>query len=197
MSIETKDRPLTGAMDVTQFLKFLEPRPHTERWDLIDGRALMMTPPTHVHQVIADNFKTLLGDAFRASGLQLRALLEIGIRNPDRTDFMPRPDVAVLPLPIDYDLYRFDYRLAAEVLSPSNTRREIGRKLLRYREARDCLYVVVIDSRKIALDIYARSRSWEPLSLTSAEARIDMPEFGLSCAAGEFYRGTPLDPLHA
>jgi Uma2 family endonuclease len=82
----------------------------------------------------------------------------------------------------------------AEILSPSNTRREIDLKLRRYRKASDNLYSLVIEAREFRLEIYARSRNWEPLILTKPDDPIGMPEFGLRCCVGDLYRGTPLDP---
>ena len=84
--------------------------------------------------------------------------------------------------------------MVAEILSPSNTRTEIGLKLRRYREAPDNLYAVVIEPREIAVEIYAKRRDWQPELLTRADDPIGMPEFGLRCRVGDLYRGTPLDP---
>ena len=36
-----------------QFLDFLMSRPDEERWQLVDGLAMMMVPPSKVHQHIA------------------------------------------------------------------------------------------------------------------------------------------------
>jgi Uma2 family endonuclease len=87
--------------------------------------------------------------------------------------------------------------LAAEVLSPSNTRVEIDLKLRRYREAPDNLYAVVIDPREFMVEIYSKGRKWEPVVLDRPEDPIDMPEFGLRCTVADLYRGTQLVPrLH-
>ena len=93
-----------------------------------------------------------------------------------------------------YDLYFEHFRLAAEILSPSNTRAEIAVKLRGYRKGPDNLYVVVIDSRELLVEIYARSRDWEQRTLKKAGDPIEMPEFGLSCRVRDLYRGTPLNP---
>lgn len=34
---------------VEEYLAFLDARPEDERWELIDGEAIMMTPPTMCH----------------------------------------------------------------------------------------------------------------------------------------------------
>jgi Uma2 family endonuclease len=99
---------------------------------------------------------------------------------------------------VDEDYYYSEsFQLAAEVLSPSNTRTEIDLKTRRYREAPSNLYAVVIDPQKYMVEIYAKSRKWEPVVLTSSDDVIDMPEFGLRCVVADLYAGTPLDPRRA
>lgn len=186
--------PLSGTMDVDEFMALIETRPHGERWDLIEGVAVMMAPPSVAHQRIAYNLCNLLIGAFTARGLDLFAYLGIGVRTPGVTNFQPEPDVVVLPGVAGYDLYSERFQLVAEILSPSNTRREIDLKLRRYREAPDNLYCLVIEAREFRVEIYAKNRNWEPTILTKPDDPIGMPEFGLRCRVGDLYRGTPLDP---
>jgi Uma2 family endonuclease len=131
--------------------------------------------------------------AFVIRRLDLFAYIDIGIRTVGVMNFQAVPDVVVLPGAASYDLYYERFQLVAEVLSPSNTRREIDLKLRRYREAPDNLYSVVIEPREFLVEIHAKSRNWEPTTLTRADDPIEMPEFGLTCRVGDLYRGTPLD----
>jgi Uma2 family endonuclease len=197
MTVNAPARPLAGTMDVDEFMEFLETRPHGERWDLIEGVAVMMAPPTYAHQRIALNFASLLNAAFDARRLDLCAYVAVGLRAPGVRNFQPQPDVAVVPGVSGYDLYSEHFQLAAEVLSPTNTRREIGLKLRRYREAPENLYAFVIGSRARLVEIHARVRDWRPLVLKQPEDPVDLPEFGFRCSLGDLYRGTPLDPLRA
>src|SRR5712691_13085461 len=71
---------LSGTMDVDEFMAFLETRPKGEHWDLIEGVAVMMAPPTVVHQRIAHNLCNLLTTAFAARGLDLFAYPGLGVR---------------------------------------------------------------------------------------------------------------------
>jgi Uma2 family endonuclease len=185
-----------GIMDVDAFMAFLETRPKGEHWDLIEGVAVMMSPAGYVHQQVASNFRDLLNVAFVAKDLDLYAFGEVGVRIPGVLDFQPEPDVAVVPgLP---DVYYFEYfQLAAEVLSPSNTRKLIDMKLRRYCEGPDNLYAVVIDPRKFWVEIYAKSRKWDPVILKRPDDVIEMPEFDLGCRVVDLYRRTPLDPRRA
>lgn len=187
----------SGTMDVDEFMALLEIRPKGERWDLIEGVAVMMAPPSVAHQRIAHNLCNLLMSAFGARGLDLFAYIGIGVRTPGVRNFQPEPDVAVLPGVAGYELYSERFLLVAEILSPSNTRAEIDLKLRRYREAPDNLYVVVIEPREFLAEIHARQRGWEPAIYRDSADPIELPEFGLRCRLADLYRGTPLDPLRS
>jgi Uma2 family endonuclease len=194
MSVTVPTPPLSGTMNVDEFMAFVEARPDEERWELIDGVPVMMAPPSRAHQRIAQNFSALLNSAFAAQRRDLFAYIGTGARAPGVRDFHVLPDVAVVPGISDYDLYSENYLLAAEVLSPSNTRREMALKLRRYREAPDNLYAVLIEAREFLVEIHARRNNWQPTIFALAGDPIEMPELGLSCRVVDLYHGTPLDP---
>ncbi|MGA8616129.1 MAG: Uma2 family endonuclease [Xanthobacteraceae bacterium] len=194
MTVHAPLPPASGTMDVDEFMAFLETRPDGERWDLIEGVAVMMAPPTYAHQRIASNLCNILNGAFVERRLDLFAYRRAGVRAPNVRNFQPEPDIVAVPGVAGHDYYSERFQLAGEVLSPTNTRAEIDLKLRRYREAPDNLYVVVIEPREFLVTIYARSRNWEPITLSKAEDPIEMPEFGLRCRLGDLYIGTPLDP---
>lgn len=183
---------LSGTMDVDEFMALLEARPKGERWDLIEGVAVMIAPPSIAHQRVAHNLCNLLMNAFAAASLDLFAYIAVGVRIPGVRNFQPAPDVVVLPGLAGYELYSEQFQLVAEILSPSNTRREIDLKLRRYREAADSLYVLVIEPREFLAEIHAKRRGWEPLTCSNPSDLIELPEFRLSCHLADPYRGTPL-----
>ena len=80
-----------------QFLDFYASRPEGERWQLVDGLAMMIVPPNLVHQRISGNLERLLNDALEAHRPDLYAYRETGIRIPGVNDFNPEPDVVCLP----------------------------------------------------------------------------------------------------
>jgi Uma2 family endonuclease len=194
MTVNAPARPMSGSMNVDEFLAFLETRPEKEHWELIEGIAVMMAPPTFAHQRIAHNLCNLLNSAFAARRLDLFAYIDVGVRSPGVRNFQPQPDVAVVPGVAGYELYSERFRLVAEVLSPSNTRQEIDLKLRLYREAPDNLYALVIEPRKFLVEIYAKTRNWQPAILTQCDDPIEMPEFGFRCVVADIYRRTPLNP---
>jgi Uma2 family endonuclease len=194
MTVNAPVRPLSPTMEVDEFVAFLETRPREEHWELIEGVAVMMAPPSYAHQRIAYNLCSLLNSAFAALNADLLAYQDVGIRVPGVRNFHPVPDVAVVPGLASYDLFSEHFRLVAEILSPSNTRSEIDAKLRRYCAAPDNLYVLVIEPREFCVEIYEKSRGWQPLALRQPDEAIIMPEFRLRCTLTDLYRSTPLDP---
>ena len=194
MTVNAPAQPVSGNMDVDEFMAFLETRPDEEHWELIEGVAVMMAPPTFAHQRIVYNLCNLLNTAFAARRLGLFAYFDVGVRSPGVRNFQPEPDVVVVPGVAGYDRYSERFQLVAEVLSLSNTRQEIELKMRRYREARDNLYAVVIEPRDFMVEIHAKSRNWQPAILKRPDDVIEMPEFALRCNVVDLYRGTPLDP---
>jgi Uma2 family endonuclease len=197
MNVNTPAQPFSGSMDVDEFMAFLETRPDNEHWELIEGVAVMMALPSYAHQRIVYNLCSLLNAAFEAQRGDLFAYFDAGVRSPGVRNFQPEPDVVVVPGVAGYDLYSQRFQLVAEVLSPSNTRTEIGLKLRRYREAPDNLYAVVVEPSEFMVEIHARHESWEPKVLKQPDDILEMPEFGLRCRVVDIYRGTPLDPLRS
>jgi Uma2 family endonuclease len=192
--------PLSGTMDVDEFMAFMETRPKGEHWDLIEGVAVMMSPAGYLHQLVASNFRDLLNGALKAKGLgrHLYAFGDVGVRIPGLLNFQPEPDVVVTSRIVDKNYYYSEnFQLAAEVLSPTNTRTEIDVKTRRYCEAPTNLDAVVIDPERYMVEIYAKSRKWEPVAMERPDDVIEMPEFGLRCAVADLYEGTPLDPRRA
>ncbi len=192
MTVQVPLPPPSGTMDVDEFMAFLQTRPDGERWDLIEGVAVMMAPPSYARQRIASNFCSLLNNAFATRHLDLYAYQRAGVRNPGLRNFQPEPDIVVVPGVAGDDLYSELFQLAGEVLSPINTHAEIDLKLRRYREAPHNLYVVVIEPREFSVEIYAKRHDWQKTIF--AEDVIEFPEFGMRCRVVDLYRGTPLDP---
>ena len=82
MNVNAPARAYSGTMDVDEFMAFLETRPKGEHWDLIEGVAVMMAPPSYAHQRIVSNLCNLLNSAFAAQSLDLYAYPGTGVRTP-------------------------------------------------------------------------------------------------------------------
>ena len=79
MNVNTPAQPLSGNMDVDEFMAFMETRPKGEHWDLIEGVAVMMAPASYAHQRIAYNLCNLLNSAFAARPMESLSAAMIGI----------------------------------------------------------------------------------------------------------------------
>jgi Uma2 family endonuclease len=181
-------------MTVDEFVAWLGPRPGDERWELIDGRAIMMNPPSPAHNRIAFNLTRLLNEVFESVASNLQAICDIAVRNTGANDFQPIPDIVVIPGLAGTEGWRDNYRLVAEVTSPSNSRREIDAKLERYKLAQDNRYILLIDSRQIAVEVLAKAEDWRSQRFNKLADKIELPEFKFSCHVGDLYRLTYLVP---
>ena len=132
-----------GKFSVEEYFALIESRPEEERWQLIDGVAMMMPPPTRVHQLIASNLAFELNTHFRAHRPELCALQEVGLIVPEAELFRPEADVAVVDLIGDYESYINKFYLVAEILSDSNTDKDIAVKRQRYLQHPDNLYFLL------------------------------------------------------
>jgi Uma2 family endonuclease len=194
MTVHTAIRAKPGIMTIKDFLAFLRPRPHTERWELVDGVATMMAPPTFAHQYITDNLQHLLNAHFRLGESDLHAYQQPGVHLTGRNDFMPRPDVAVVAGVAGEEYSSAAFRVVAEVLSRSNSKAHIARKLRRYRANPDCLHVLIIQSRRIGAEVHSRGEGWTVQSFDDPTAAIALPALGFTCRLADLYRGTVLEP---
>jgi Uma2 family endonuclease len=175
-----------------QFLEFYMTRPDGERWQLVDGLPMMMTPPTRPHQKIAKNLLFLLDGTLRRSRPDLEAYYEIGIRIPGVEDFNPEPDLLVVDTNAQFERYAEKFFLIAEVTSPSNTAEMIERKLERYREHPDNLYCLMIDQDSVHVALWSREQGWSRTDLRSLDDALALPAFGFEARLAEIYEGTPL-----
>lgn len=87
MTVITPARPNSGTMDVDEFMAFLETRPKEERWQLIEGTAVMVAPPSLEHQRIAQNLCEHLNRSFAAQRHDPYAYHEIAVRLPGGDQF--------------------------------------------------------------------------------------------------------------
>src|SRR4051795_12890235 len=80
-------------LSVELFRGFVEGRPDEEHWELIDGVAMMMAPPTKAHQRIASNLERLLNEALERHSPALVAYQRVGVNlGPNVQDYDPEPD---------------------------------------------------------------------------------------------------------
>jgi Uma2 family endonuclease len=183
-------------LTIEAFRAFYQGRPDEERWELIDGVPVMMAPPTFVHQRIASNLERLLNDALerRHPG---RAAYQRGGLNLKRAiaNYDPEPDVVVVDVVLAPDQHYVDrFYLAAEVVSDSDRKALAGKREI-YKLHQHCSCVLTVRQDRCHVRIDARTETgWQVKLLAKPADVFALPDFGLRCAVGDLYKGTPLQP---
>jgi Uma2 family endonuclease len=192
----------SGRMSGTEFRAFQARRPDHERWELLGGVAMMMTPPTITHNRIAGNLERILNNRLERYAPSLLAMQRPGLELGSG-DYKPEPDVVVIDAHYGAG-QRFvekAYLLAEvssdtdEVIVPGTNRKWIDVKRDLYRSHEHCEAVLVIaqDRIEVELDIKAET-GWTSSLLQGAAAELSIPAFGFWCVLSDLYEGTPLQP---
>ena len=190
--------PVQARMSLELFRQFVEGRPDKERWELIDGVAMMMAPPTLAHQRIASNLERLLLDALEIHVPTLTAFQAIGVNlGPAVQDYDPEPDIVVTDITtaeIPDERYAGRFYLAAEVVSSSD-RVDVNRKRAIYKLHETCTCILTVQHERFEVCVDLRTDAgWTEQTLTKPDDALALPDFGLHCKVADLYRGTPLLP---
>ena len=185
----------SGRLSVDLFRAFYDGRPDEEHWELIDGVAMMMAPPTKVHQRLAHNLQRLLLNALEHHDPSLFAYQRSGVNiAPDVDNYDPEPDVVVVDAAI-HDInerYSDRFYLAAEVVSESD-RVSAQKKRDIYKLHAACKCIVTVQQERIEIRIDQRAGSgWMQTVLQRPQDIVALPDFGLRCTLADIYTGTPL-----
>jgi len=185
-------------LSVELFRGFLEGRPDEERWELIDGVAVMMAPPTLAHQRIASNLERLLNDALESNVPTLTAYQRIGVNLAPPVEYYdPEPDVVVIDSEASEkpdERYAGQFYLAAEIVSSSDrTFVESKRGVYKLHETCKCILTVQQDRYEVRVDLRTDA-GWTEQVLTKADDQLVLADFGLHCKVSDLYRGTALQP---
>ena len=185
-----KPAPLT----VDVFRAFLESRPEEERWELIDGVATMMTPPTIAHQFVASNLQRLLQDGLREHAPKWVALQRVGVNlSPSIENYDPEPDVVVIDADIAQrasERYASRFYLAAEIVSTSDSA-SIDAKREIYKKHHSCTCVLTVRQERCEIHVDLRTDSgWTESVFTKLGDRLVIASFGLNCEVRDIYAGT-------
>lgn len=187
---------------VEAFRAFYETRPDEERWELIDGVAIMMTPPAIVHQRLAINLERLVNDALEAHDPTRFAYHRVGVDLlPEVQAYHPEPDIVVIDASIEPgQRYAERFYLAAEIISasdrkrlPQRSRTRIEAKREVYRRQPDCSCIVLLSQTEILVEFDLRDAGgWRTFTLRRPDDPFVLAGFGLNCTVRDLYKGTPL-----
>jgi Uma2 family endonuclease len=180
-------------LSIEAFRAWSETRPDEERWELIDGVPMMMTPPTKAHQRIASNLERLLNDVLARTPARA-AYQRVGLNlGPVVENYDPGPDVVVIDVAESSDeRYADRFYSVAEVVSSSDRPKVEGkREIYKMHRACNCILTIQQDRHEIRVDIRG-GNAWTTQTLTRPTDELVLAEFRLRCTLADLYRGTPL-----
>ena len=158
--------------------------------ELVKGEVVVMSPPSFIHGWVQNQFGFALETYARATKSG-RVTVESGMLTEDGPDTVRGPDVAFwsfarLPLnqtPVVFANVAPD--LAVEVVSPSNSRKDIAKKVREYFAAGGPM-VWVVDPDERTVTVYRKPGDgkvlWDDATLTGDDV---LP--GFSCAVSDFF----------
>ncbi|MBK3395783.1 MULTISPECIES: Uma2 family endonuclease [Methylobacterium] len=178
-------------MRVADFIAMIRERPDEERWELLDGEAVLMAPPSERHQQIVSNLLAALRPLVAKFGC--RALPGLGLRNDFVDDYAPIPDVVVRCGPLLTDGYARDPLIVAEVLSPSTLNNDRGRKAAFYQALQTLRAYLIVYADEARVELWSRGNGPDAtLRVLGRDDAIPLPDLGGEIPVAALYDGIPL-----
>jgi Uma2 family endonuclease len=191
MSAHTKLAP-DEQMTIEEFLAFTDSRPDGERWELIEGAAIMSPSPVEHHQVVALNIGSYLMVHQERTRASWQPMLGVGTRVPASPRSLPQPDVFVKEGASTDQAVTDDALVIFEVLSKSNTKDDQAWRRNVYASVPNCRHYVTVSLKVIEVATYDRDSGWKKRTLTRLTDALALPALGVSMPLAAIYRGTPL-----
>ncbi len=171
-------------MRVAEYREWAATRPDDERWELIEGVPVMMSPAKGRHQRIVTNLVKRLDDLAERRGRG--AYPGLAILSEAMDDYAPIPDVVVqCGLPPE-DGYTSDPLLVAEVLSPSTLIIDRGRKTEFYQSVPSLAVLLLVHQDEARVEVWRRAPDWS-VQFAGLDAVIDLPELGGALPVSAIY----------
>jgi len=193
MAARTK-LPPEEQLTIEEFLAFTDTRPDGERWELIEGVAIMNPSPVEFHQVIVANILTYLMEHKKPTRASWLPMPGVGTRVPASPRSLPQPDIFVKEAPATAFPVTEDALVLFEVLSRSNTKTDQTWRRKVYASVPNCQHYVTVSIKAMEVVAYDRNTAWRQRSITSLSEALDLPALTLSMPLADIYRWTPLRP---
>lgn len=179
-------------MTIDAFQAFTVDRPKWEKWELIDGEAIVQAAPAKRHQLIVTNLLLEIGSIQRARSLDWLVIGGIGGRVQQDVHNEVIPDVLIVPPGDDFSNWTYDILAAFEVLSPGSVRRDMVRKRAIYQRMRALTHYVVVAQDRREVTVFARAEAFSPRILSGDDV-LEIPLLKIAIPLNEIYRDIRLD----
>ncbi len=180
-------------MTVEEFLAFAQARPEGERWELIEGIAVLSPSPTQWHQIIALNIATAINAAKLRKDAAWIAILGVGTRVPVSPNSLPQPDVFVKSGPAVDSPVTDDALIIFEVLSKSNTKTDQAWRKRVYASVPNCQHYVTLATKTQEATRYDRNDGWQGETVAGPAAVLSLPAIDVKIPFAEIYRWTAIE----
>lgn len=167
------------------------------RLEFIDGAVVAMAGASYNHVVICTNL--VIGLGTRLKGAPCRALSnDMRTKLATGHDYV-YPDVTVVCGPPELEKNRGETltnpKVIFEVLSPSTTRLDRGRKAQLYREMPSLQAFVVVEQDAANIELMARNEAgdWVVTSYDGIDATVPLACLGVSLPLSEIYEGVTFE----
>jgi Uma2 family endonuclease len=180
-------------MSIAAFFDFLDARPDTERWELIDGEPVMMVGGKRAHSIISGNIFAALRQVAMQRGCEAHTNDFFASGGPF-SGFLAAPDVFVRCGPLDDDArLAEDPVIVVEVLSPSTIRHDRVRKFDRYTAIQSLRQIVLVYQDEMRVESFVREgEDWPMTVLRARDQNLPLPSLDASLPLTEIYVGTAL-----
>lgn len=183
------------SMTFEAFRAFTDTRPDDERWELVDGQAVMNAAPADVHQIIVGNIHAFLLVHKNTHGSDWMPLPGHGVPvRGNAVDSVPIPDVLVRPDVVTGQSYTRDPIVAFEVMSPSNDRADRAWRLRAYASVPSIRHYVIVEQKTVRVAVLNRKNDWAEHVFDDIRAEVELDAIGLTLPLAEIYRWTGFDP---
>ncbi len=179
-------------MTIEEFLAYMDTRPDGERWELIEGVAVMNASPTQWHQVIASNIVHVLMTRKAAINAPWLPLLGVGTRVPISPNSLPQPDVYVQEGEAQLSPITDDALVLFEVLSKSNTKSDRTWRKRVYTSIPNCQHYVTVSLKTAEVVRFDRSNGWKETTVTGLDGTLALSAVELDMPLLDIYRWTPI-----
>ncbi len=179
-------------MTIEEFLAFTDSRPDEERWELIEGVAVLNPSPVEHHQLIVANIVTFLMTHKQRTGVAWLPMLGVGTRVPVSPHSLPQPDVFVKEGEASSSAVTDDALVLFEVLSRSNTKADQAWRRRVYASIPNCRHYVTVSLKAVEVDAYDVRQQMATAAAKASRRILELSALGLAMPMTDIYRWTPL-----
>jgi Uma2 family endonuclease len=178
---------LPARMGFEEFAAFVDTRPDEEKWELLEGHAVMSPTPIAPHQRVVKNLTVFFAFLEREAPRPWLVLPGLSVRVAELPASVPQPDVLIVPNDGNEQWYSDGPLAVFEVLSPGTRRRDLGIKCDIYRRMPTIQDYLVIAPKKREVTQFCRAQDWEPVRYVAKGDVIPLASVGLDLPLSAIY----------